>query len=94
MCGVELDREEVSISRSNGNSDGGTGGDRNNFNAHNNTGQQDTTASYVLNTSTMKFHRPSCRDVPRIAAHNYATSSQSRSDLISRGYSPCGHCNP
>lgn len=93
MCGVELDRKEVTLSGSGGNGTvSRTGG--NNFDTHNNEGQQQTTASYVLNTSTMKFHRPSCRDVPRIASHNYATSSQSRSDLISRGYSPCGHCNP
>lgn len=101
VCGEEVEsrgtpkKVEHSIS---GNSDGngnkttGTGG--NNFNTHNNESQQQTTASYVLNTSTMKFHRPSCRDVPRIATQNYATSSQSRADLISRGYSSCGHCNP
>lgn len=93
MCGEELDRKEIHLSGSGGDSAGGNGGG-NNFNAHNNESQQQTTASYVLNTSTMKFHRPSCRDVPRIASQNYATSSQSRSDLISRGYGPCGHCNP
>ena len=95
MCGKELDREEVILSSSgSGTAIGASTGGRNNFNAHNNEGQQQTTASYVLNTSTMKFHRPSCRDVPKIASQNYATSSQSRADLISRGYSPCGHCNP
>lgn len=95
MCGEELDRKEIRLSDSGGNgSAGGSGTGGNNFNAHNNESQQQTTASYVLNTSTKKFHRPSCRDVPRIASQNYATSSQSRSDLISRGYSPCGHCNP
>lgn len=94
MCGAELDRKEITLSGSGGNGDNGVTTSGNNFNAHNNEGQQQTTASYVLNTSTMKFHRPSCRDVPRIATQNYATSSQSRADLIARGYSPCGHCNP
>ena len=101
VCGAEAESRETpkkvehSISGNgggNGNKTTGTGG--NNFNTHNNESQQQTTASYVLNTSTMKFHRPSCRDVPRIATQNYATSSQSRADLISRGYSSCGHCNP
>lgn len=94
MCGAELDRKEITLSGSGGNVDSGVSTSGNNFNAHNNEGQQQTTASYVLNTSTMKFHRPSCRDVPRISTQNYATSSQSRADLIARGYSPCGHCNP
>lgn len=101
VCGEEVEsrvtpkKVEHSISGNgggNGNKTTGTGG--NNFNAHDNPGQQNTTASYVLNTSTMKFHRPSCRDVPRIASQNYATSSRSRDDLISSGYSACGHCNP
>lgn len=94
MCGKELERKEITLSGSGGTGGSGTGGVGSNFNTHNNTGQQNTSASYVLNTSTMKFHRPSCRDVPRIASQNYATSSSSRSDLISRGYSACGHCNP
>lgn len=94
MCGAELGRKEITLSGSGVSGNSGTGGDRNNFNAHNNTGQQDTTASYVLNTSTMKFHRPSCRDVPRIASQNYSTSNLSRSDLIASGYKACGHCNP
>lgn len=98
MCGIEMNRTEYSFSISvpTNNSGGvdnrtGTG---NNFSTYNNTDQQNTTASYVLNTSTMKFHRPSCRDVPGISPGNYATSSQSRSELISRGYSACGHCSP
>lgn len=91
MCGEELDRKEITLSGTSGTRTGGNG---NNFNAHNNTGQQDTTASYVLNTSTRRFHRPSCRDVPRIASQNYSTSNLSRSDLIASGYKACGHCNP
>ncbi len=70
------------------------GGGGSNFNTHDNPDQQQTTASYVLNTSTMKFHFPNCRDVPRIAPENYSTSSESSGTLVSIGYSPCGHCNP
>lgn len=101
VCGEELDSREIpqktvpaNNTGSGGSVNSSTGGNQNNFNAHNNTGQQDTTASYVLNTSTMKFHRPSCRDVPRIASQNYSTSNLSRSDLIASGYKACGHCNP
>ncbi|MBA4699185.1 MAG: S-layer homology domain-containing protein [Ruminococcus sp.] len=53
-----------------------------------------TTYTYVLNTNTLKFHYPSCRDVQKIHAENYATSDASRNEIINQGYSPCGHCNP
>lgn len=63
------------------------------FNTYNNESQQQTTASYVLNTSTHKFHYPNCRSVPKIAPQNYATAN-SRDEIIAQGYSPCGNCNP
>jgi hypothetical protein len=53
-----------------------------------------TTNSYVLNTSTHKFHKPTCGDVEKISPENYDTFSGSREDVISQGYDPCGHCNP
>lgn len=66
----------------------------NNFNTYNNPEQQQTTSSYVLNTNTMKFHYPSCRDVKKIAPHNYSTYDGTRDGVIGQGYSPCGHCHP
>lgn len=66
----------------------------NNFNTYDNPEQQQTTSSYVLNTSTMKFHSPACSDVKKIAPHNYSTFDGTRDDIISQGYSPCGRCNP
>ena len=64
----------------------------NNFNTYDNAEQ--TTSNFVLNTSTMKFHNPGCRDVKKIAPHNYSTYDGSRDDVMNQGYSPCGHCNP
>lgn len=69
-------------------------GNGSNFNTYNNEAQQDTSASYVLNTSTHKFHHPSCRSVPKISPKNYSTSNSSRDSLISQGYSSCGICKP
>ncbi len=54
--------------------------------------QQNTEDTYVLNTSTMKIHHPTCKDVRKIKPSNYATSSLSTSELIAQGYSTCGHC--
>lgn len=96
MCGTEIDREEyqyIQTSASTGNSTGGGGGG-NNFNTYDNEEQQNTTAKYVLNTSTRVFHRPSCRDVPKISPDNYSATSRTREDLTASGWRSCGHCSP
>lgn len=74
--------------------DAGGGGNGDSFNTYDIPEQQNTEASYVLNTKTHKFHKPSCNDVKKIKPENYGTSSSSRDELMSQGYSPCGHCNP
>ena len=56
--------------------------------------QQSQTSSYVVNTSTKKFHSPSCKDVSKIKQANYWAYEGTREDLINQGYSPCGHCKP
>lgn len=53
-----------------------------------------TSRTYVLNTSTKKFHYPSCSDVDKIAPKNYSTFSGTHSQAVAKGYSPCKHCNP
>ncbi len=92
MCGAELERETYALTADIGNTEPskGAGG---NFNQYNAVEQQQTSANYVLNKSTKKVHKPSCRDVPKIAPKNYATSNESREALIAQGYSPCGHCH-
>lgn len=55
--------------------------------------QQEET-SYVLNTNTMKFHKPGCTSVGDIAPENYSTYSGTRDGAISSGYDPCGRCHP
>lgn len=52
-----------------------------------------TTAVYVLNTNTKKFHYSSCAEVKKIKPKNYSTASN-RSEAINAGYSPCKKCNP
>lgn len=68
-------------------------GNGNNFNTYNNQNQQQTSAQWVLNTSTKKIHYPNCRDVPKIAPQNYATSNLSEGKLLNQGYTTCGHCH-
>ena len=81
------------IETSSGSSTGG-GGNGDNFNTYDIPEQQNTEETYVLNTSSHKFHKPSCKDVKKIKPENYATTSASREELISQQYEPCGHCNP
>lgn len=58
------------------------------------TQQPQAGTTYVLNTSTMKFHSPSCRDVGKINAENRQDYMGTRDEVIAKGYSPCGHCHP
>lgn len=52
------------------------------------------TATYILNTNTHKFHKPSCSDVKRIKPGNYKEYQGTRDQVIGMGYSPCKHCYP
>lgn len=53
-----------------------------------------TSASYIANTSTYKFHKPSCSSVKQMKESNKWYYTGSRDDLISQGYDPCGRCHP
>ena len=49
---------------------------------------------YVLNKRSRKFHIPDCPAVKKMSAKNREDYIGSRIELIARGYSPCGICNP
>lgn len=49
---------------------------------------------YVLNTNTMKFHKPTCSSVEDIKPENKQFVECTRSELIEQGYDPCGRCHP
>lgn len=55
---------------------------------------QNVESTYILNTSTKKFHYPSCSSVKQMSEKNKRTYTGSRDDLISQGYDPCKKCNP
>ncbi len=61
-----------------------------------NTESTETSASadYVLNTSSKKFHKPSCSSVSTIKESNKKSYNGTRDALILDGYSPCGSCKP
>ena len=47
---------------------------------------------YVLNSNTMKFHRPECSSVRDMKHPEEYVGT--RDALIAQGYAPCGRCNP
>lgn len=50
--------------------------------------------SYVLNTSSKKFHVPDCSGVASMKESNRQDFTGSREELIGEGYEPCGICKP
>ena len=51
-------------------------------------------SSYVLNTNSRKFHKPTCSSVDKMKETNIAYQNSSREEIIRQGYSPCKICNP
>lgn len=48
---------------------------------------------YIGNANSMKFHRPSCASVKKMAEYN-KVYLDSRDEAISCGYIPCKNCRP
>lgn len=51
-------------------------------------------SKYILNTSTKKFHLPSCSSAENTKKENKEEFVGNREDLLEQGYEPCGKCNP
>ena len=49
---------------------------------------------YIVNENTKKFHNSYCRYVEIMNQSNKRTYNCTRSELITKGYSPCKHCCP
>ncbi|MBR4442794.1 MAG: hypothetical protein IKS52_05960 [Clostridia bacterium] len=61
------------------------------------TGLSDETAaaaSWVLNTKSLKFHRPDCQSVQDIKPQNRMDYTGPRDNVVAAGYVPCQRCNP
>lgn len=53
-----------------------------------------TPYAYMLNTNTMKFHRPGCLSIQKMAEDNKLPSNWSREEILAKGYEPCQICKP
>lgn len=58
------------------------------------TTKLNSNTTYILNINSNKFHKPNCASAKKISTENRRETSESRDVLISRGYKPCGNCNP
>ena len=50
--------------------------------------------TYVLNTSSKRFHKIDCKSVNQMKESNRAYSTESAEKLVEQGYKPCGTCKP
>ena len=55
---------------------------------------QTQSASYILNKNTKKIHLPSCYSVDQMKESNKEYYTGDIDDLLDRGYTRCGNCNP
>ena len=53
-----------------------------------------TEITFVLNTSTKKFHKVGCTWEKNMSPENREETDQSREELIEEEYLPCGTCDP
>lgn len=49
---------------------------------------------YILNTNSMKFHFSYCGSAGLMSKKNKVYYFGTREELIAKGYSPCGNCDP
>lgn len=49
---------------------------------------------YILNKNTDKFHYTWCYSVDQMKEKNKVYFTGTRQEVINKGYSPCGNCNP
>ena len=55
---------------------------------------EQTGKTYVLNTNTKKFHKPSCYHVEKIIPENYEEYVGTASEVEAMGYVGCKTCKP
>ncbi len=53
-----------------------------------------TTVTYVLNTNTKKFHKPTCSSADQITPINRDEYTGTKDALLADGYTACGICKP
>lgn len=102
--GVSIDyatgKSELAKDGSAGSSQSGSAADTGKTSGASTAGNNSSGASgtesgtYILNTKTMKFHRPDCDSVKSIKSENREEYTGEREKLINEGYEACKSCKP
>ena len=50
--------------------------------------------TYILNTSSKKFHKPTCSNGINTSEKNKQETTKTREEVVADGYQPCGNCDP
>lgn len=58
------------------------------------TQEETEIVTYILNTGTMKFHRPRCSSVSDIKSSNRVDFGGTKDEVIAKGYTACKRCDP
>ncbi len=58
------------------------------------TGEEESDETYILNTSSKKFHKPTCSGVSSMKEENKEEYTGTKGELITDGYTACGTCKP
>jgi len=92
--GIEIDYQ-TGDSRRAENGSSGQASDANSAKRDNPAALSDSAQNtYVLNTSSRRFHKPDCHGVSTMSPDNRQDYQGSRDVLMEKGYKPCGNCNP
>lgn len=50
--------------------------------------------AYIVNTSSLVFHKANCKTAEKISAQNRMSFTGTREEAVQKGYKPCGVCKP
>ena len=56
--------------------------------------EESSEITYVLNVNSQKFHYPYCPSAEDTKPENRRDSTESREEIIAKGFKPCKRCNP
>ena len=59
-----------------------------------NSTQKNKETEYILNTNSLKFHSPECKNAQSMSKKNRKDYTGTRESVIEMGYEPCGTCDP
>ena len=58
------------------------------------TPEETPACNYIAKKSSKKFHYPNCSSVSKMSDKNKEDHTATHDEMIKKGYSPCGICNP